>query len=84
MSVVRLPRRTFSVDDRYRAWPLDRGGKWVLEVFHDGETCCEVPLDELLALHEVRALFTRIATEQERSLDPSPLVAAARCNTAEG
>jgi hypothetical protein len=38
MSVVRLPRRSFSADDRYSAWPLWRDNQWVLEVFHDGET----------------------------------------------
>jgi hypothetical protein len=81
--IVRLPRRSFSADDRYRAWPLRRDGKWVLEVFHDEETCCEVPLDEVMALHEVRALLTRTAEEQERRLDPTPLVAAARSGTAE-
>jgi hypothetical protein len=83
MSVVRLPRRSFSADDRYRAWPLDRGGRWVLEVFHEDRTCCEVPLDDLLALREVRAFLTKIAEEQERSLNPSPLVASARDRIAE-
>jgi hypothetical protein len=81
MSVVRLPRRSFSVDDRYTAWPLRRDGQWVLEVLHDGETCCEVPLDQVLALHEVRALFTKTAEAQERLPVPSPLVAAARSGT---
>jgi hypothetical protein len=84
MSVVRLPRRSFSADDRYSAWPLWRDNQWVLEVFHDGETCCEAPLDQVLALHEVRALFTNIAKHQERLPVPSPLVAAARSSTAEG
>jgi hypothetical protein len=28
--------RTFSVDDRYPAWPLWRYNKWPLEVCHDG------------------------------------------------
>ena len=82
MKVVRFPRRSFSVDDRYRAWPLWRDNQWVLEVFHDPETCCEVPLDDLLGLHEVRALLTKTAEEQERLLAPSPLVAAARPNIA--
>jgi hypothetical protein len=81
MSIVRLPRRAFSADDRYKAWPLWRDHRWVLEVFHEGKTCCEVPLDEVLDLHEVGVLFTRIAEEQERLLDPSPLVAAARCSS---
>ena len=80
--IVRFPRRSFSADDRYRAWPLWRGGQWVLEVFHDEETCCEVPLDDVLALREVRALFTNIAEHQERLPVPSPLVAAARPNIA--
>ena len=84
MSVVRLPRRSFSADDRYTAWPLRRDGQWVLEVFYDGETCCEVPLDQVLALHEVRSLFTRTAEAQERLPVPSPLVAAARSSTAGG
>jgi hypothetical protein len=84
MTIVRLPRRSFSADDRYKAWPLWRDNQWVLEVFHDEETCCEVPLDQVLALHEVRALLTKIATDQERRPVPSPLVAAARSSTAEG
>ena len=84
LSLVRFPTRKFSPSDRYSAWPLKRGGRWVLEVFHDGETCCEVPLDDVVALDAVGELFSRIATAEERRLDPSPLVLAARPSIAEG
>jgi hypothetical protein len=72
MSVVRLPRRSFSVDDRYTAWPLRRDGQWVLEVFHDGETGCEVPLDQVLALHEVRASSPKLRRRRSASLSRRP------------